>query len=59
MNKTETTCKQRVSNAFGIASVEGKRPSVIAMDVSQRYAKGEITATQAKELYLKANKLVP
>lgn len=53
------TREKKVSNAFGIVTVEGKRPSKTAMEVSRRYASGEISAVQAKQLYLKANKLVP
>ena len=59
MEKTVANRKKKVSNAFGIVTVEGKRPSKVAMEVSQRYASGEISAAQAKHLYLKANKLVP
>lgn len=59
MDKKITIREKKVSNAFGIVSVEGRKPSVLAMSVSQRYANGEISAAQAKQLYLKANKLVP
>lgn len=59
MRKAETIRERKVSNAYGIVSVEGKRPSPIAMEVPQRYVKGEISAAQAKQLYLKAQKLAP
>ena len=59
MDKNIIDREKKVSNAFGIVTVEGKRPTKVAMEVSQRYANGEISAMQAKQLYLKANKLVP
>lgn len=59
MKNATMTREKKVSNAFGIVTVEGKRPSKTAMEVSRRYASGEISAVQAKQLYLKANKLVP
>ncbi len=49
--------QSKVDHAMGIAMVEGKRPSATAIRISKRYITGEITAAQAKEIYLKSAKL--
>ncbi len=51
--------QKKVSHALGIAMVEGKRPSSSALNISKRYIAGEITAAQAKQIYLKSAGLVP
>lgn len=50
---------KKVNNALGIAMVEGKKPSASAIAVSKRYVAGEISAAQAKQIYLKSAGLVP
>ncbi len=60
MQTKKTMIRQKkVNHALGIAMVEGKRPSPAALNLSARYVAGEITAAQAKQLYLKSAGLVP
>lgn len=59
MQKDDKIRAQKANNALGIVSVEGKKPSKAALDISKRYIAGEISSAQAKQLYLKENRLAP
>ena len=59
MKANKDSREKKVNNALGIAMVEGRKPSASALEVSKRYAAGEITASQAKQIYLKSAGLVP
>ena len=50
--------KKQVNIALGIVMAGGRKPSTSALEVSKRYVAGEITATQAKQIYLKSVGLV-
>lgn len=52
MKNAAMTREKKVSNAFGIVTVEGKRPSKTAMEVSRRYASGEISAVQGNKFLI-------
>lgn len=59
MHKNQEIRKKNVANALGIIMVEGRKPSAKAMEVSDQYVAGKISAVQAKHLYLKSAGLVP
>lgn len=59
MDKELSSREKLVTQALGIVSVEGKKPSSLAVTISKQFASGEISAAQAKTIYLKKRGLAP
>ena len=56
MKESKAIRTQRVNDALGIATLEGKKPSAKALELSAHYVNGKISAKQLSAQYLKTIK---